>query len=638
MGYITPLDLGNAKQDARTIEKFNNDPLGKENISRLGQNVSNLATIKAQALEAAAGAANLQTYLTKADLLADTGREPPARGQVTADPVDANNGFYDWDGTAWTWSKIQPASLVEVEMVRGQIVELAGEAARAVGVGPYGRKLVIADATGQELLATSSKGLEIELGDAPMAQLAPTIEQAEKAPQAEQIGPYGYPVLYVDQTGQIVGGDGGQVVGQRLNVVFISTTGDDANAGTIDSPVQSEVRALQLIGGRGAVVYRGGDYINRSIPLAAAERVEFYAHRDERVRFMNGYPLTLTAHPTDAGIYQASIDHARRPGRYVWEHETPEGLIPDDERHPFNQGRTHRLPSTRLHPVSTYEELQNAEAAAWWYDGAGTLYLRGTAGVDPLAKIYYVPDSRYPMCAGATGWQRPSLFGIEVWYGYGIDLSSVALGEVEDCYVLGSRNRGLVRDRARTRECRVEVAGADQDGANGHTYAADQRSTFSASDSYYHDNGDDGASDHENCAGSYDNVVFEYNGGRSIAVAYGARVTASNVLSRKAGRYGAVTGKTEGFCVLGAVPDPVYGKETQLILRNAVSIDDSIAFSANAADSVLIGYDVKAIRAGVVARASTAGARVTLHDPREQGSTTLKQGAGVQIINTNSFE
>lgn len=122
MKYITPLDLGNAKQDARTIEKFNNDPIGKENISRLGRDVSNLATIKAQALEAAAGAANLRIYLTKAAMEADTGQPVPTSGRVTNDPAVANNGDYVWNGTGWIRSEIQPASAADMATIKPKVV------------------------------------------------------------------------------------------------------------------------------------------------------------------------------------------------------------------------------------------------------------------------------------------------------------------------------------------------------------------------------------------------------------------------------------------------------------------------------------------------------------------------------------
>lgn len=108
MAYISPEELRNASVDAGTLEKFTLGGVGESNVNRAGNDVSNLATIHDRALEIARQAANMQTYLTKAE--ADAAQPQPTGqpAQVTNDPDPANNGHWVSDGTQWVWSGVQP--------------------------------------------------------------------------------------------------------------------------------------------------------------------------------------------------------------------------------------------------------------------------------------------------------------------------------------------------------------------------------------------------------------------------------------------------------------------------------------------------------------------------------------------------
>lgn len=60
-------------------------------------------------MEIARQAANMQTYLTKAEMEA-AGTQPKGTvAQVTNDPDPVNNGYWVSDGSQWLWSGIQPA-------------------------------------------------------------------------------------------------------------------------------------------------------------------------------------------------------------------------------------------------------------------------------------------------------------------------------------------------------------------------------------------------------------------------------------------------------------------------------------------------------------------------------------------------
>lgn len=122
MAYITPQELRDASVDAGTLERFATGSAGQSNINRVGNDVQNLATIRVAALEAASSAANLQTYLTKAAMDADISQPAPTTGRVTNDPTTANNGDYVWNGTAWLWSEVQPASTAEMAEVKPKAI------------------------------------------------------------------------------------------------------------------------------------------------------------------------------------------------------------------------------------------------------------------------------------------------------------------------------------------------------------------------------------------------------------------------------------------------------------------------------------------------------------------------------------
>ncbi|WP_175169299.1 SGNH/GDSL hydrolase family protein [Achromobacter kerstersii] len=104
----------NGSTDAGTLAEFANGVAGVPNVNRAGNDVSNLASIRAAALEAASQAANLKTYITRAAMVADTAQPVPTTGRVTNDPTASNNGDWVWNGAAWVWSAIQPASVATV--------------------------------------------------------------------------------------------------------------------------------------------------------------------------------------------------------------------------------------------------------------------------------------------------------------------------------------------------------------------------------------------------------------------------------------------------------------------------------------------------------------------------------------------
>lgn len=105
---ITKQRAEDADKDAITLSKHVNGTVDDPpNINRVGNDVENLAKIRATTLELAADVANRQVYLTEAEMLADTAQpiKTPAR-------VETGSGAGDYVMTAsgWVWSDVQTAS------------------------------------------------------------------------------------------------------------------------------------------------------------------------------------------------------------------------------------------------------------------------------------------------------------------------------------------------------------------------------------------------------------------------------------------------------------------------------------------------------------------------------------------------
>lgn len=115
MSFISPQELREASVDAGTLEKFTLGGVGEPNVNRAGNDVLNLATINDRALEVARQAANMQTYLTKAEMEAAGPQPKGTVAQVTNDPDPANNGYWVSDGSQWIWSGVQPANSSQVK-------------------------------------------------------------------------------------------------------------------------------------------------------------------------------------------------------------------------------------------------------------------------------------------------------------------------------------------------------------------------------------------------------------------------------------------------------------------------------------------------------------------------------------------
>ncbi len=115
--------------DAETWNKFINGSFSDgANSNRAGFDVENLLKWRAQAMELARQAADMQTYLTKARLNAASPQPQGTVAQVTNDSDPANNGYWVSDGSQWVWSGIQAVTRQELSSFQFISSKIVGRA------------------------------------------------------------------------------------------------------------------------------------------------------------------------------------------------------------------------------------------------------------------------------------------------------------------------------------------------------------------------------------------------------------------------------------------------------------------------------------------------------------------------------
>lgn len=107
MAYITAQQLKYASVDAETWNDFVNGKVGAVNLNRRGVDVETLLTWQKRVLDIARQSADMQTYLTKAEMEAAGPQPRGVMAQVTNDVNPNNNGYWVSDGSQWLWSGVQ---------------------------------------------------------------------------------------------------------------------------------------------------------------------------------------------------------------------------------------------------------------------------------------------------------------------------------------------------------------------------------------------------------------------------------------------------------------------------------------------------------------------------------------------------
>jgi hypothetical protein len=417
--------------------------------------------------------------------------------------------------------------------------------------------------------------------------------------------------------------------------VFVSPSGIDTASGTKTAPLKTLAVAVAEVWPSGRIVMREGDYTSGA-SIAGCSKVEIMAHRGERVRIILGTKLAgITKTDGYAKVYQAAL--ASKPSGWVWEHDTPDvrTLIASADRLALQRGRTHRLPSTHIDEVASIAAVDAATTPSWYW-AVGVLYFSASDGGNAAAREYRVPFGDGGI-SGGTGVEEVRIDNISTWYSgaHGWDARSLTRWEANNAQAFCGASNGFSRDDTRVSiERFCEAAGNRIDGFNAHRTAANayhEPVPAQSLDNWSHDNGDDGDSYHEDCIGSYFGGLYEYNGDRGIATAYGSHTTAYGTVSRFNGQIDPSGG--EGFCAIGAVvPADDNGVGTQMDCYGCQSYGNLHNYRTSDASAKMTVVNSKSWDA-VTGQYTNAAGSMTLIDCSSAGTGAVKTGV-ITIKNT----
>lgn len=333
------------------------------------------------------------------------------------------------------------------------------------------------------------------------------------------------------------------------DVVYVdAVNGDDTNPGTTEGAALATFAAAFSKTGVDTTIILIGDTTERlNIKTKSNQRsVRLIGKRGLVNRIICGTKIdsgTLVAGTTN--VYQTPLSSFSTVARFqLFQHEVfdESTLIPDNERHPLQRGKTYRCDSTKITRVGSLDAVKTSEGYTFFYDtGAKMLYVKIKEGTTLAANPVYIPGGSGIF--GNDGSVAFEMVNIECWYG-SILLRSCHGGRAIDCaakYALG--DGAWSWDAAIGVELiRCEAARALSDSTTGNGFNANSTTTDPALakhtvatmiDCWGHDNNENGYSDHERCETTIIGGLFEYNVRGGITTAYGGHDTIYNAYCRK---------------------------------------------------------------------------------------------------------
>lgn len=333
------------------------------------------------------------------------------------------------------------------------------------------------------------------------------------------------------------------------DVVYVdAVNGDDTNPGTTEGAALATFAAAFSKTGVDTTIILIGDTTERlNIKTKSNQRsVRLIGKRGLVNRIICGTKIdsgTLVAGTTN--VYQTPLSSFSTVARFqLFQHEVfdESTLIPDNERHPLQRGKTYRCDSTKITRVTSLDAVKTSEGYTFFYDThAQMLYVKIKEGTTLAANPVYIPGGSGIF--GNDGSVAFEMVNIECWYG-SILLRSCHGGRAIDCaakYALG--DGAWSWDAAIGVELiRCEAARALSDSTTGNGFNANSTTTDPALakhtvatmiDCWGHDNNENGYSDHERCETTIIGGLFEYNVRGGIATAYGGHDTIYNAYCRK---------------------------------------------------------------------------------------------------------
>lgn len=431
----------------------------------------------------------------------------------------------------------------------------------------------------------------------------------------------------------------GTTVNTTAAVVYVdAVNGNDTNPGTTESAALATFAAAFSKTGVDTTIILIGDTTERlNIKTKSNQRsVRLIGKRGLVNRIICGTKIdsgTLVAGTTN--VYQTPLssfsaaDHFQLFQHEVFDEST---LIPDNERHPLQRGKTYRCDSTKITRVTSLDAVKTSEGYTFFYDtDARMLYIKIKEGTTLATNPVYIPGGSG--ISGNDGSVAFEMVNIECWYG-SISLRFCHGGRAIDCaakYALGggawSWEAAIGVELIRCEAARAFSGSSTGDGFNAHSTtdgpALAKHTVATLIDCWSHDNNDDGYSDHERCETTIIGGLFEYNVKAGLTPAYGCHDTIYNAYCRKQ--------VNSGIALVGSATAAEGGRGSQIFVIGCICENNKNNFYVsgdNSGKDENFGKFVNCISLNGTQYGYLCGAnaRIELNNCTDSGSPTAKSG------------
>lgn len=431
----------------------------------------------------------------------------------------------------------------------------------------------------------------------------------------------------------------GTTVNTTAAVVYVdAVNGNDKNPGTTESAALATFAAAFSKTGVDTTIILIGDTTERlNIKAKSNQRsVRLIGKRGLVNRIICGTKIdsgTLVAGTTN--VYQTPLSSFSTANQFqLFQHEVfdESTLIPDNERHPLQRGKTYRCDSTKITCVTSLDAVKTSEGYTFFYDtDAQMLYVKIKEGTTLATNPVYIPGGSG--ISGNDGSVAFEMVNIECWYG-SISLRFCHGGRAIDCaakYAFGggawSWEAAIGVELIRCEATRAFSGSSTGDGFNAHSTTTDpalaKHTVATMIDCWSHDNNDDGYSDHERCETTIIGGLFEYNVKAGLTPAYGCHDTIYNAYCRKQ--------VNNGIALVGSATAAEGGRGSQIFVIGCICENNKNNFYVSGDKSGKdenFGKFVNCISLNGTQYGYLCGAnaRIELNNCTDSGSPTAKSG------------
>lgn len=442
----------------------------------------------------------------------------------------------------------------------------------------------------------------------------------------------------------------GTTVNTTAAVVYVdAVNGNDTNPGTTESAALATFAAAFSKTGVDTTIILIGDTTERlNIKTKSNQRsVRLIGKRGLVNRIICGTKIdsgTLVAGTTN--VYQTPLSSFSAADYFqLFQHEVSDEstLIPDNERHPLQRGKTYRCDSTKITRVTSLGAVKTSEGYTFFYDtDAQMLYVKIKEGTTLAANPVYIPGGSG--ISGNDGSVAFEMVNIECWYG-SISLRFCHGGRAIDCaakYAFGggawSWEAAIGVELIRCEAARAFSGSSTGDGFNAHSTTADpalaKHTVATMIDCWSHDNNDDGYSDHERCETTIIGGLFEYNVKAGLTPAFGCHDTIYNAYCRKQ--------VNNGIALVGSATAAEGGRGSQIFVIGCICENNANNYYVsgdNSGKDENFGKFVNCISLNGSKYGYLCGtnARIELNNCTDSGSPTAKRG-NIEVNNAALVE